>query len=108
MIFFLAPEIPCPIKVDSITPTSVTLSWNHRTHRGLVDGYVIEIDPRDGTEIDPENAMEKGRGFINLTPGTSVKKKMNSVKYVRRNENLCPIFVFNFSYKQGEKFKQCS
>jgi len=55
--------------VDSISPTSVTLSWNHRPHRGIVDGYVVEIDPRDGTEIDPDNPADKGRQFINLTPG---------------------------------------
>ena len=45
------------------------MTWIKQPHRGIIDGFVVELDPKEGTEINPGNPADKGRRIINLTPG---------------------------------------
>nr|XP_026690447.1 mucin-5AC-like [Ciona intestinalis] len=64
----MPPDTPGFISIDHLTSTTANLSWGE-PHRGIYDGFVVEIDPVDGGVEQPGLPTDKRRNLFGLTPG---------------------------------------
>ncbi|XP_076813407.1 uncharacterized protein LOC143459966 [Clavelina lepadiformis] len=76
----MPPEIPGVLKKESVQPTEVTLSWDE-PYRGILDGFVLELDPIEGTVIEPDDLTKKRRVIQDLVPGTKYNVDIYSISH---------------------------